>query len=156
VVGGGYRPNGAELLNISQNITWEGKTLPICESYDLHVIGAPGRVTLWKGEEMLANASEGGVDNFRGLMRGIYTIKAGGKSQEVLINGDQTIDLNEKNYDKIEDSVEEIKKNPYRRRPKADILKFGGYRSTPMYRLGSGGMGWNTSLIENDKSDASS
>jgi hypothetical protein len=29
-------------------------------------------------------------------VRGIYTIKAGGKSQEVLINGDQTIYLNEK------------------------------------------------------------
>lgn len=33
------------------------------------------------------------------------------------------IDLDEKNYDRIEDCVEEIKKNPYRRRPKADILK---------------------------------
>ena len=89
-------PTVLDLLNISQNISSEGRSLPIRESYDLRVVGAPGGVTLWRGEEMLANASEGGVDNFRGLMRGIYTIKAGGKSQEVLINGDQTIDLNEK------------------------------------------------------------
>ena len=89
-------PTVLDLLNISQNISSEGRSLPLKDSYDLRVVGAPGGVTLWRGEEMLANASEGGVDNFRGLVRGIYTIEAGGKSQEVLINGDQTIDLNEK------------------------------------------------------------
>lgn len=61
------------------------------------------------------------------------------------------IDLDEKNYDKIEDSVEEIKKNPYRRRPKADILKLGGRRSPPMYRLRVGRHRLEYFVDENDK-----
>ena len=61
------------------------------------------------------------------------------------------IDLDKKNYDKIEDSVEEIKKNPYRRRPKADILKLGGHRSPPMYRLRVGRHRQEYFVDENDK-----
>jgi mRNA-degrading endonuclease RelE of RelBE toxin-antitoxin system len=45
------------------------------------------------------------------------------------------VDLDDKNYDRIEETVEEIKKNPYRKRPKVDIIKLRGYRSPPMYRL---------------------
>ena len=44
-------------------------------------------------------------------------------------------DLDDDDYDRIKESVEEIKKNPYRRRPKADIKKLGGFSSPPMYRL---------------------
>jgi mRNA-degrading endonuclease RelE of RelBE toxin-antitoxin system len=45
------------------------------------------------------------------------------------------VDLDDKNYGRIEKTVEEIKKNPYRKRPKVDIIKLTGYRSPPMYRL---------------------
>ena len=45
------------------------------------------------------------------------------------------VGLDDKNYARIKESVAEIKKNPYRPRPKADIIKLDGFSSPPMYRL---------------------
>jgi hypothetical protein len=86
-------PTVLDLLNVSQNLSQEGRSLPIRESYDLRVTGAPAGLTLWRGEEMLANGTTGGEYNFRGLQRGLYTLKAGGQSVQVLVNGDKTMDL---------------------------------------------------------------
>jgi mRNA interferase RelE/StbE len=61
------------------------------------------------------------------------------------------VDLDDKNYDRIEESVKEIKKNPYRKRPKADIIKLSGYRSPPMYRLRVGRHRLEYFVDENDK-----
>ena len=61
------------------------------------------------------------------------------------------VDLDDRNYGRIEESIEEIKKNPYRKRPKADIIKLGGYRSPPMYRLRIGRHRLEYFVDENDK-----
>ena len=58
----------------------------------LRVTGAPAGLELWRGEERLANAAAGGEYSFRGLPRGLYTLKAGGKEWEVLANGDVEMD----------------------------------------------------------------
>ncbi len=42
---------------------------------------------------MIASGSTGGDCNFRGLPRGLYTLKGGGQSVRVLVNGDRTMDL---------------------------------------------------------------
>ena len=89
-------PTVIRLLNISTNQSWEGKTLPIQDSYDLLVVGAPGGVSLWEGDELLANATGDHEYNFRGLARGLYTIKSGEKSRDVLVNQDQRLDLADK------------------------------------------------------------
>jgi mRNA-degrading endonuclease RelE of RelBE toxin-antitoxin system len=60
-------------------------------------------------------------------------------------------DLDDKNYNRIEESIEEIRKNPYRKRPKADILKLGGYSSPPMYRLRVGRHRLEYFVDESDK-----
>ena len=86
-------PTVIHLLNISINQSWEGKSLPIQDSYDLLVVGAPGDVSLWEGDELLANATGDHEYNFQGLARGLYTIKSGGRSWEVLMNQDQRLDL---------------------------------------------------------------
>ena len=86
-------PTVLGLLNISLNLTAEGKPLPIREGYNLRVLGAPAGVELWRGDVKVANGASGGDYSFRGLVRGIYTLKAGGKSWDVLVNGDQTMDL---------------------------------------------------------------
>jgi 2,3-bisphosphoglycerate-independent phosphoglycerate mutase len=86
-------PTVIRLLNISINQSWEGKTLPIQDSYDLLVVGAPGGVSLWERDELLANATGDHEYNFRGLARGLYTIKSGERSLEVLMNQDQRLDL---------------------------------------------------------------
>ena len=83
------------ILNISSKMTWEGKSLPIREGFDLRVTGAPAGLELWQGEERLANGSAGEC-RFRGLPRGQYSLKAGGKVWEVLVNGDAAMDLTEK------------------------------------------------------------
>jgi arylsulfatase A-like enzyme len=89
-------PTVIHLLNISINRSWEGKTLPIQESYNLLVVGAPEGVSIWKGDELLANATGDHEYNFRGLARGLYTIKSGGRSWEVLMNQDHRLDLADK------------------------------------------------------------
>jgi 2,3-bisphosphoglycerate-independent phosphoglycerate mutase len=86
-------PTMLGILNISSQLTWEGKSLPIRESYSLRVTGAPAGLELWRGEERLANGSAGGEYSFRGLPRGLYTLKASGKEWEVLVNGDAAMDL---------------------------------------------------------------
>ena len=85
-------PTVLDILNISSNFTAEGKSLPIREGNDLRVTGAPAGVELWRGEEQLANGSAGEC-RFRGLPRGLYSLKAGGKEWQVLVNGDATMDL---------------------------------------------------------------
>ena len=57
------------------------------------MLGAPAGVELWRGEVKLANGSAAGDYNFLGLERGLYTLKAGGQSVRVLVNGDQIVDL---------------------------------------------------------------
>ena len=46
--------------------------------------------------------------------------------------------LDQDTYELIEEHVEELKKNPYKRRPLADIKKLGGFKSPTMYRMGIG------------------
>jgi hypothetical protein len=43
--------------------------------------------------------------------------------------------LDQGTYEQIEEHVEELKKNPYKRRPLADIKKLGGFKSPAMYRM---------------------
>ncbi len=86
-------PTVLDILNISSNLTNEGRSMPLRESYDLRVTGAPAGLELWRGEERLANATGEDEYNFRGLERGLYMLKAGGQSIRVLVNGDQTMDL---------------------------------------------------------------
>ena len=45
------------------------------------------------------------------------------------------VKLDEKAYEQIEEHIEGLKKDPYRRRPLANIKKLGGFKSPPMYRL---------------------
>ena len=84
-------PTVLSILNISSQLTSEGKTLPIREGFDLRVTGAPAGLELWRGEERLANGT--GECRFRGLSRGLYCLKAGGKEWKVLVNGDTAMDL---------------------------------------------------------------
>ncbi len=86
-------PTVLGLLGISGNISAEGRALPIKETYSLRVVGAPGTVALLRGGKPVTNASGDEAHNFQGLARGIYTIEAGGVEQEVVVNGDQTLDL---------------------------------------------------------------
>ena len=81
------------ILNISGNLSAEGKSLPIRAGFDLRVTGAPAGLELWRGEERLANAAAAGEYRFRGLPRGLYSLKAGGKEWAVLVNGDAAMDL---------------------------------------------------------------
>jgi hypothetical protein len=53
---------------------------------------APAGLALWRGDELLANGSAGEC-RFRGLPRGQYSLKAGGKEWAVLVNGDAAMDL---------------------------------------------------------------
>jgi hypothetical protein len=85
-------PTMLDLLNISGNLSGDGRSMPIAESYELRVRGAPGALELWRGEERLANGSAGECC-FRGLARGLYSLKAGGKEWAVLVNGDVEMDL---------------------------------------------------------------
>ena len=71
----------------------EGKPFSVRESCTLRVRGAPADLALWRGEERLANGSAGGEYSFRGLPRGQYTLKAGGREWGVLVNGDVAMDL---------------------------------------------------------------
>lgn len=89
-------PTVMSLLGISRNVSWEGRPIPVKESYNLRLVGSPGEVALYHGGEIVANASGGSEHNFEGLPRGLYTVKAGGKSLDVLVNGDVLLDLTEK------------------------------------------------------------
>jgi 2,3-bisphosphoglycerate-independent phosphoglycerate mutase len=100
-------PTVMSLLGISRNASWEGKSMPIKESYSLRVVGAPGEVALYRGEELVARSS-GQEHDFEGLPRGQYTVKAGGKSLDVLINGDQLVDLAERGSTQIQADTKKI------------------------------------------------
>lgn len=88
-------PTVLSLLGIPGNLSAEGRVLPIKETYSLRVIGAPEGVQLLCDGKPLANATGDREYNFLGLQRGVYTVKAGGISQEVLVNGDRQVDLEE-------------------------------------------------------------
>ena len=45
------------------------------------------------------------------------------------------VKLDQDTYEQIEKHVEELKKDPYKRRPLADIKKLGGFKSPAMYRI---------------------
>jgi len=85
-------PTVLGILNISGNFTAEGKSLPIRAGFDLRVTGAPGALELWRDGARLAKGSAGECC-FRGLPRGLYSLKAGGKEWAVLVNGDVEMDL---------------------------------------------------------------
>lgn len=94
-------PTLLALLNISSDISYEGKSsegeaFPFRERGVLEVRGIPVGVELWRNGTRLANASLDKQYVFRGLERGLYTLKAGERSWEVLVDGDETIDLAEK------------------------------------------------------------
>ena len=67
--------------------------MPAAQSYDLRVTGAPAGLELWRGEEQLAEGSAAGEYRFLGLARGLYTLRAGERVWEVLVNGDAAMDL---------------------------------------------------------------
>ncbi len=58
-----------------------------------------------------------------------YTVIFLPKAQRHLVNLDQDT------YEQIEEHVEELKRNPYKPRPLADIKKLGGFKSPAMYRM---------------------
>jgi hypothetical protein len=85
-------PTVLNLLNISGNLSGDGRVLPVAESFELRVTGAPAGLSLWRGGVRLANGSAGECC-FRGLARGLYSLRAGGKEWTVLVNGDSAMDL---------------------------------------------------------------
>jgi hypothetical protein len=89
-------PTVMSLLGLSKNVTWEGGIMPIKQSYDLHVVGAPGNVALYRGGTLVANSNGSREHDFEGLPRGQYTVKAGEESIGILVNGDVLVDLAEK------------------------------------------------------------
>jgi len=86
-------PTVLDLLNISANLSGDGRSLPVAESYELRVRGAPAGLSIWRDGAMLADAATGGECCFRGLTRGLYSLKAGDKEWAVLVNGDVEMDL---------------------------------------------------------------
>jgi len=85
-------PTVMDLLNISGNLSGDGRSMPVAESYELRVTGAPAGLELWRDGARLADAA-GSECRFRGLSRGLYSLKAGGKEWTVLVNGDVAMDL---------------------------------------------------------------
>ena len=67
--------------------------MPIREGFDLRVTGTPAGLELWHDAAWLANAAAAGDYRFRGLLRGLYSLKADGKEWAVLVNGDVAMDL---------------------------------------------------------------
>jgi hypothetical protein len=85
-------PTVLDILNISSDLTTQGKALPVRKSYSIRVTGAPEGSALFQGERKLAES--GGSDcRFLGLSRGLYTLEAGGTSRPVVVNGDVSVDL---------------------------------------------------------------
>lgn len=85
-------PTLLSLLNISADLEGNGKEMPVAESFRLAVSGAPEDLTLWQGEERLAEGSAGQCI-FWGLSRGAYVLRAGEKEWPVTVNGDVMVDL---------------------------------------------------------------
>ncbi len=85
-------PTVMDLLNISGNLSGDGRSMPVAESYELRVTGAPAGLELWRDGARLADAA-GSECRFRGLSRGLYSLRANGKEWAVLVNGDAAMDL---------------------------------------------------------------
>ena len=88
-------PTILELLGIFGNFSESATGIPLKKSYDLLVAGAKGEVAIYKGEDLVANASGEDI-TFKGLPRGIYTIKSGSTPLQLCLNGDQILNLAEK------------------------------------------------------------
>ncbi len=101
-------PTLMSLLGITRNASWEGRSMPVKESYSLYVVGAVGEVSLYMDGEMVTNSTRANEYNFDGLQRGLYAVKSGGKSLDVVINGDQLIDLTEKGPSQIQAETKKI------------------------------------------------
>jgi hypothetical protein len=86
-------PTILNLLNISGNLSGDGRVLPVAESFELRVTGAPAGLELWRGGVRLADAATAGDYRFLGLSRGLYSLEAGEKEWAVLVNGDAAMDL---------------------------------------------------------------
>jgi hypothetical protein len=86
-------PAVLSILNISCNLTTEGKSLSIRESFDLRVTGAPGALELlrlpvrngWPTAALERAA-------FVGSSPWQYSLPAGGRAWDVLVNGDGRMD----------------------------------------------------------------
>ncbi|MDD1760969.1 MAG: alkaline phosphatase family protein [Methanothrix sp.] len=85
-------PTVLSILNISSELTSEGRSMPIREGFMLRVTGAPEGLALWQGEGQLASGHAGEC-RFLGVSRGLYTLKADGAEWTIVANGDNTIDL---------------------------------------------------------------
>ena len=86
-------PTILELLGIFGNFSESATGIPLKKSYDLLVAGAKGEVAIYRGEDLVANAS-GEEITFKGLPRGIYAIKSGSTSVQLCLNGDKVLNLN--------------------------------------------------------------
>jgi len=86
-------PTILELLGIRENFSEYATGIPLKKSYDLRVAGAKGDVAIYRGEDLVANAS-GDEITFKGLPRGIYTIKSGSTPVQLCLNGDKMLNLN--------------------------------------------------------------
>jgi len=84
-------PTLLSLLNISAGLEG-GKKMPVADSFNIRVSGAPEDLTLWQGEERLADGAAGQCI-FWGLSRGAYVLRAGEKVWPVTVNGDVVVDL---------------------------------------------------------------
>jgi 2,3-bisphosphoglycerate-independent phosphoglycerate mutase len=89
-------PTVLNMLNVTENQSWEGRSIPLKQNYNLRVVGAPGGAALYRGDLLIANATGDGQCNFLGLARGLYSLRAGERSWQVLMDGDRTLDLTEK------------------------------------------------------------
>lgn len=86
-------PTILELLGVPGNFSGSATGIPLKKSYDLRVLGAKGEVAVYKGEDLVANAS-GEEITFKGLPRGIYTIRKGSIPIQICLNGDVMLNLN--------------------------------------------------------------
>lgn len=80
------------LLGIPENLS-ESAGIPLKKSYNLRVTGAKGEVAIYRGEDLVANAS-GEEIIFKGLPRGIYTIRSSSTPAQICLNGDKMLNLN--------------------------------------------------------------
>jgi 2,3-bisphosphoglycerate-independent phosphoglycerate mutase len=86
-------PTILELLDIRENFSDSATGIPLKKSYDLLVAGAKGDVAIYRGEDLVANAS-GEEITFKALPRGIYTIKSGSTPVQICLNEDKMLNLN--------------------------------------------------------------
>ena len=82
--------------------------MPVKKSYDLQVVSAQGDVALYRSGALVANSGAGEEHDFKGLSRGLYTIKAGGETLEVLVNGDRLVDLAQNGNTQVQDSTKNM------------------------------------------------